>query len=104
MANAQEILAYTFLAVIALGFAAGAKKGGAAYAATLGENDFKYSFESKKMPIFLAPIAVLMLISVVYGLLVSQNIKLALEFTLATTLFGALGLILMICYIPNSRG
>lgn len=101
MQNAQSVLSYAFLVGVGVGAILNIKKGASAYAATLGEGKFKYEFDSKKIPMLITALFALACTSFIFGLIVGQQLGLAIEFALGVTVFGGIGLVLLICLVPK---
>lgn len=99
MQNAQQILVYSTIVITLITLLAGLKVGVASYAATLGDQKFKYRLDKTKLPMFVLVITTLAILLFGYGLVIARDVGLAAEFCLATTFFGGIGLILRICYV-----
>jgi hypothetical protein len=101
MQNSQEILFASFMAVIVIELILASKKLIAAYASTLGDKKFNYSFNKAKMPTFVGTLVILAVLSFLYGLLIGGQVGLAAEFCGSVTLFGGIMLLVIICYVPR---
>lgn len=99
MQNAQEILIYSTITVMAVSLLAGIKVGISSYGATLGNQKFRYRLDRTRLPVPGIVMASLAALLFVYGLIISRDAGLAIEFCLATTVFAGIGLTLRICYV-----
>jgi len=102
MQSAQLILSWSMLTIIAVELIITFKKGLSGYLSVMGNGKFKYRFEKKRLPGFYYAVAAMALTTFTYGYVISAQLGLTAEFSVATTLFGSIGLIMAICYVPKT--
>lgn len=101
MRNSQLILAWSTLAIVFTIAAAMFKKWIAACVAVFGDGKYAYRFDKSRLPMLIYSLIGLAVVTFSYGLLIARQFGLAIEFSLATTLFGGVGLLVGICYVPK---
>jgi hypothetical protein len=103
MQDTQQILAYSFVIVLAVAWIVASKGLISAYGSSLSDKDFAYKFDKTRVPIAVYTVSVLLIVSFVYGLIISGELGTATGFSLLTTAFGGLGFMLGICFVPQNK-
>lgn len=101
MQNSQLILFWSMLAIVFIIAVTMSKKWYSAYMTTLGGGEFKYRFDKSRLLTLIYALACLAIATFGYGFLIGRQLGLAVEFSLATTIFGGIGLVVSVCYVPK---
>lgn len=101
MHTAQYILEWSIIAVALFGVIAGAQVGYSSYLSIFGGRDFEYKFDKSRFLLCFYWIAILATVSFVYSLIIGRQVAVALVFTVATTLFGGIGILLRVGCVPK---
>lgn len=102
MRNSQWILAWSTLAIVFGIAVAMFKKWIAACVAVFGDGKYAYRFDKSRLPMLIYALVGLAVATLSYGLFIGRQLGLAVEFSLATTFFGGIGLVVGVCYVGSS--